>query len=49
MATGEDDIRSLPGVEDARLEATFLDDFRGRQLLHVTARSLAQDEKLAHN
>jgi hypothetical protein len=45
LSTGEEDVRSLPGVEDSRLEASFLDDFRGRQLLHVTARSLVLDEE----
>jgi hypothetical protein len=46
-ATTEDDIRSLPLVEDALLETTFLDDFRGRQLLYVAAPALAGDARLA--
>ncbi len=43
LSTGEDDIRSLPDVPDTLLETTFLDDFRGRQLLHVTAQTLVAE------
>ncbi|MEQ1861900.1 MAG: tagaturonate epimerase family protein [Chthoniobacteraceae bacterium] len=46
ISTSEDDIHALPDVPDADLERTFLDDFRGRQLLHVTARSIFADEAL---
>ena len=45
LSTGEEDVRSLPSVEDLQLEAMFLDDSRGRQLLHVTAQSLVRDEE----
>jgi hypothetical protein len=43
FSTSEEDIRGLPLVEDGQLEAIFLDDPRGRQLLHVTAASLVED------
>ncbi len=43
LSTTEDDIHALPDVEDSDLERIFLDDARGRQLLHVTARSVAAD------
>lgn len=43
LSTTEDDIRTLPDVEPAELERVFLDDLRGRQLLHVTAHSVAAD------
>lgn len=46
LATTEDDIRTLPDVPDAELARTFLDDPRGRQLLHVTARSIFADPEL---
>jgi hypothetical protein len=42
LSTSEEDIRGLPLVGDRQLEATFLDDPRGRQLLHVTADSLVR-------
>lgn len=41
VSTTEDDVRFLPDVPDAELERTFLDDFRGRQLLQLTAGSIA--------
>ena len=41
LSTTEDDVRFLPDVPDADLERFFLDDFRGRQLLHVSARSIS--------
>jgi hypothetical protein len=44
LSTTEDDIRSLPSVGDSELASTFLDDFRGRQLLQVTAPFLLQEE-----
>jgi hypothetical protein len=47
LATSEDDVRGLPEAADAELEAMFLDDHRGRQLLHVTAGTLCADEALA--
>lgn len=43
LCTTEDDIRALPEVSEADLERIFLDDPRGRQLLHVTAHSVAAD------
>jgi len=46
-ATTEDDIRSLPLVDDALLEITFLEDFRGRQLLYAVAPAMAADARLA--
>lgn len=46
LATGEDDIRTLPDVPDDELARVFLDDPRGRQLLHVTARSIFADTEL---
>jgi hypothetical protein len=46
IATTEDDIRMLPEVDDADLARVFLDDFRGRQLLYVTAPSIFDDEVL---
>jgi hypothetical protein len=47
LNTTESDIQSLPQVPDTELETTFLDDFRGRQLLHVTADSVLADEARA--
>jgi hypothetical protein len=44
--TTEEDVRSLPLCEDAALEAFFLDDPRGRQLLHVTGQSVLADDTL---
>ena len=44
-STSEEDIRGLPLVADTELETTFLDDPRGRQLLHVTAASVAEDHR----
>lgn len=41
ISTNEEDVRFLPEVPDAELERTFFDDPRGRQLLHVSARSQA--------
>jgi tagaturonate epimerase len=46
LATTEDDIRSLPDVPDSELERAFVEDFRGRQLLRVTAPSLLGHETL---
>lgn len=43
IATNEEDVRFLPEVADAELERTFLEDARGRQLLHVSARSQAAE------
>jgi hypothetical protein len=40
-ATTEDDIRTLPDVPDGQLEPTFVDDFRGRQMLDVATKALA--------
>lgn len=40
LFTSEDDIHTLPDVPAADLAHVFLDDPRGRQLLHVTARSI---------
>src|SRR4029077_9014092 len=34
ISTNEEDVRFLPEVSDAELERTFLEDARGRQLLH---------------
>ena len=39
ISTNEEDVRFLPEVSDAELERTFLEDPRGRQLLHVAAKS----------
>jgi tagaturonate epimerase len=44
--TTEEDVRSLPLCDDAALEALFLDDPRGRQLLHVTQGSILGDAAL---
>ena len=41
ISTNEEDVRFLPEVPDADLERTFFDEPRGRQLLHVAARSQA--------
>jgi len=46
LSTTEDDIRTLPDVPDEELARTFLDDFRGRQLLHVAARGAFADDAL---
>lgn len=43
LSTTEDDVRALPDVPDSELERVFLDDARGRQLLHVTVRSVAAE------
>jgi hypothetical protein len=43
LATTEDDIRTLPDVPDSDLERVFVEDFRGRQLLRITAPSLLND------
>lgn len=43
LSTTEDDVRALPDVPDSELERVFLDDARGRQLLHVTASSVASE------
>ena len=47
ISTNEEDVRFLPEVSDAELERTFLEDPRGRQLLHVSARSMVGDPALA--
>ncbi len=47
IATNEEDVRFLPEVADGDLERTFLEDPRGRQLLHVCKPSLAKDSALA--
>ncbi len=39
ISTNEEDVRFLPEVSDTELERTFLEDSRGRQLLHVAAKS----------
>ena len=39
-------MRCLPEVADPILEATFLDDPRGRQLLHITRGSILSDGAL---
>ena len=46
ISTNEEDVRFLPEVPDAELERTFFDDSRGRQLLHVSAKSQASDPTL---
>ena len=46
ISTNEEDVRFLPEVADAELERTFLEDPRGRQMLHVSARSQATDPAL---
>ena len=46
ISTNEEDVRFLPEVPDAELERTFFDDTRGRQLLHVSARSMGNDPAL---
>jgi hypothetical protein len=46
LATSEDEVRSLPEVSDDRLAEVFLDDHRGRQLLHVTGATLWDDAVL---
>jgi len=46
LSTTEDDVRFLPDVPDTELERIFLEDFRGRQLLHVSANSVWADETL---
>lgn len=46
ISTNEEDVRFLPEVTDPELEPTFLEDPRGRQLLHVSARSMANDPAL---
>lgn len=46
LSTTEDDVRFLPDVPDSELERIFLEDFRGRQLLHVAANSVCADESL---
>ena len=46
ITTNEEDVRFLPEVSDAELERTFFEDARGRQLLHVSARSQANDPAL---
>ena len=43
ISTNEEDVRFLPEVPDADLERTFFDEPRGRQLLHVSAKSQAGD------
>jgi hypothetical protein len=40
ISVTEDEVRCLPDVSDDQLEATFLGDARGRQLLDVTFRSI---------
>ena len=45
LATTEDDIRNLPDVPDSDLERVFVEDFRGRQLLRITASSLLNHEE----
>ena len=47
ISTSEEDVRFLPDVTDAELERTFLEDPRGRQLLHVTARSILAEPRVA--
>ena len=47
ISTNEEDVRFLPEASDAELERTFLEDVRGRQLLHVTARSILGEPPLA--
>lgn len=44
--TTEEDVRSLPLCDHATLEPLFLEDPRGRQLLHVTQHSILGDESL---
>ena len=46
ISTNEEDVRFLPEVSDAEFERTFLEDPRGRQLLHVAAKSQANDPAL---
>ena len=46
ITTNEEDVRFLPEASDAELERTFFEDARGRQLLHVSARSIAGDPAL---
>lgn len=46
LSTGEEDVRFLPEVPDDALERTFLDDPRGRQLLHITRGSVLEDSGL---
>jgi hypothetical protein len=46
LFTGEEDVRCLPDAADSALEALFLDDPRGRQLLHVTRGSILSDGAL---
>lgn len=46
LSTTEDDIHALPEVADDELERLFVDDFRGRQLLHITGRSCLGDASL---
>jgi hypothetical protein len=46
LSTTEEDVRTLPDVPDHELERVFLDDPRGRQLLHVTARSIFAETAL---
>ena len=46
VSTNEEDVRFLPEVPDAEMEHTFFDDHRGRQLLHVSARTQANDPDL---
>ena len=46
ISTNEEDVRFLPEVSDTELERTFLEDPRGRQMLHVAARSLSDHPPL---
>lgn len=46
FSTTEDDIRTLPVVEDHDLVRVFIEDFRGRQLLHIPVRSIFADAAL---
>ncbi len=47
ISTNEEDVRFLPEVADAELERTFFDEPRGRQLLHVAAKSQSADLRAA--
>jgi hypothetical protein len=47
LSISEEDVRALPEVDDPALEAFFLDDPRGRQLLHVGRRPVLDDPALA--
>lgn len=46
LSLTEEDVRSLPEVGDAELEAFFIDDPRGRQLLHVGQQPILMDPGL---